>query len=83
MSDMLADAGMLMLIGMLTVFTFLVVLTFCVKALTRLTADPTPDNSSSVQSDSSATAASAQPNAAQMAAIATAVAKYRQARHSS
>lgn len=81
MGHMLANAGMLMAIGMLTVFSFLAVLTCCVMALTRLTAEP--EVVPAAIKPGLPTASSTHPDAAQMAAIATAVAKYRHSRHSS
>jgi len=81
MGDMLANAGMLMVIGMLTVVSFLAVLTFCVMALTRLTAESEVVPSASRHGLPAVS--NTHPDAAQMAAIATAVAKYRNSRHSS
>lgn len=81
MGDMLANAGMLMAIGMLTVFSFLTVLTFCVMALTRLTAEP--EDVPAVNNQGRATTSNQHPDAAQMAAIAAAIAKYRNSHHSS
>ncbi|MCC5878695.1 MAG: OadG family protein [Idiomarina sp.] len=74
MNAMLADAVILMAIGMATVFTFLLVLTACVTLLTRLTADP------AVATAPAKAAATNQPDAAQMAAISSAIAQYRKSR---
>lgn len=74
MNAMLADAAILMAIGMVTVFTFLIVLTACVTLLTRLTAEP------AVSAASSTAPATKQPDAAQMAAISSAIAQYRKSR---
>ena len=81
MENMLASAGMLMAIGMLTVFSFLALLTFCVMALTRLTAEPKVVTTPRYQGNSSTS--QGHPDAAQMAAIATAVATYRHSHSSS
>lgn len=74
MNAMLADAAILMAIGMITVFTFLIVLTACVTLLTRLTADAT------VVPAPSPAPTTKQPDAAQLAAISSAIAQYRKSR---
>lgn len=76
MSEMLADAVILMVIGMVSVFLFLILLTGCVTLLTRLTAETV----AATPSVKPTVANTGQPDAAQMAAIASAITQYRNAR---
>lgn len=76
MSEMLADAVILMAIGMVSVFLFLILLTGCVTLLTRFTAETLATApSSEPQAENTR-----QPDAAQMAAIASAIAQYQNSR---
>lgn len=82
MSSMLTDAATLMAIGMLSVFSFLVVLTLLVSALTKLAPVPASAGNDKRSSSQGTQSEAGQPNAAQMAAIATAVTQYRAAHES-